>query len=151
MHACFLSVCGLQDDMTPVGHTPTPPHPSPGLPHPSPWPALQLALGRAAYYTGFLVLPAILFWVGLSTPDLLHGGYLALLVAWFLGHSLLLEPRASMGAIGNNQVCLSSVLSEAVSSFLDISSCKCCLRLCCLSWACHSVKCTFCEQWRLAA
>ena len=93
--------------MTPVGQTP--PHPSPGLPTPSPWPALQLALGRAAYYAGFLTLPTILFWVGLSTPDLLHGGYLALLVTWFLGYSLLLEPRASMGAIGNNQVCQCAV------------------------------------------
>lgn len=100
----------MQDDMTPVGQTP--PHSTPGVPTPSPWPALQLALGRAAYYLGFLALPALLFWVGLSSPDLLHGGYLALLVAGFLGHSLLLEPRASVGAIGNDQVCLSDVLSD---------------------------------------
>lgn len=96
----------LQDDMTPPGQTP--PYPSPGMPTPraSPWPALQLALGRAIYYLGFLALPSMLFWVGLSNQDLLHGSYLALLVAWFLCHSLALEPRVSMGAIGNNQVCL---------------------------------------------
>ena len=95
-----------------MGHTP--PHPTPGpTPRASPWPALQLALGRAVYYLGFLALAMILFWVGLSRQDLLHGIYLALLVLWFLGHSLALEPRVSMGAIGNDQVCLSvGVLPE---------------------------------------
>ena len=93
--------------MTPVGQTL--PHLNPELPTPraSPWPALQLALGRAVYYLGFLALPATLFWVGLSSQDLLHASYLALLVVWFLGHSLSLEPRVSLGAIGNDQVRLS--------------------------------------------
>lgn len=112
--ACWLThIVHLQDDMTPVGQTP--PYPSPTMPTPraSPWPALQLALGRAVYYLGFLALPSILFWVGLSCQDLLHGSYLALLVVWFLGHSLALEPRVSMGPIGNNQVCLSMRCSYA--------------------------------------
>ena len=117
--ACLLRyIVHLQDDMTPVGQTP--PYPSPGMPTPraSPWPALQLALGRAVYYLGFLALPSVLFWVGLSCQDLLHGTYLALLVAWFLAHSLALQPRVSMGAIGNNQVCLSVKRAFARQSIL---------------------------------
>ena len=99
--------------MTLVGQTPRMP-----TPRASPWPALQLALGRAVYYLGFLVLPSILFWVGLSCQDLLHGSYLALLVVWFLGHGLALEPRVSMGAIGNSQVCLLCDVSLCMTQYL---------------------------------
>lgn len=94
----------LQDDLTPVGQGTPQLSPNFTSPRASPWPALQLALGRAIYYLGFLVLPAVLLWVGLSSQDLLHGGYLALLVIYFLSHSLSLEPHVSMGAIGNAQV-----------------------------------------------
>ena len=100
----------MQDDISPAQLGT--PQPSPGLlsPRPSPWPALQLALGRAIYYLGFLALPTILFWVGLSSQDLLHAAYLALLVIWFLAHSLSLEPHVNLGVLGNDQVCSSFFL-----------------------------------------
>lgn len=104
----YVINCFLQDDISQAGQST--PQPSPGItsPRSSPWPALQLALGRAIYYLGFLALPAILFWVGLSSQDLLHAAYLTLLVVWFLAHSLSLEPHVSMGALGNDQVTNSS-------------------------------------------
>ena len=95
----------LQDDLTPVAQGTPQLSPSFMSARPTSWPALQLALGRAVYYLGFLALPAVLFWVGLSCQDLLHGAYLALLMLWFLGHSLSLEPHVSQGATGNDQVC----------------------------------------------
>ena len=101
----------LQDDISQAGQGT--PQPSPGLisPRPSPWPALQLALGRALYYLGFLALPAILFWVGLSSQNVLHAAYLALLVIWFLAHSLSLEPHVEAGALGTDQASGQAMLS----------------------------------------
>ena len=107
MHICSASQKlshKMQDDISQAGQGTPQPSPSLISPRPSPWPALQLALGRALYYLGFLALPAVLFWVGLSSQNLLHAAYLALLVIWFLAHSLSLEPHVKMGALGNDQV-----------------------------------------------
>lgn len=74
-------------------------------PRPSPWPAVQLDLARTVHYLGFLLLPGILFWVGLSQEDLMHAVYLALLLIQFLPSILSLEPTVTAGAITNHQVC----------------------------------------------
>lgn len=79
--------------------------PEAGSPYVSPWPALQLELGRAIYYSGFLLLPCTLFWVGLSQQDLSHGLYLALLLLQLLPRSLSLEPSLKAGTITKCQVC----------------------------------------------
>lgn len=74
------------------------------LPDASPWPVLCLTLARAMYYLGFLLLPGIMFWVGLSREDLLHGVYLVLLLVSFLPSSLTLEPAVKSGAVTQRQV-----------------------------------------------
>ncbi len=126
----MVNVLLLQDDISQAGQGT--PQPSPGLisPRPSPWPALQLALGRALYYLGFLALPAILFWVGLSSRNLLHAAYLALLVVWFLAHSLSLEPHVRAGALGSDQASGCAVLCCAV---------LCCAVLCCAVLCCATL------------
>ncbi len=130
-----VNVLLLQDDISQAGQGT--PQPSPGLisPRPSPWLALQLALSRALYYLGFLALPAILFWVGLSSRNLLHAAYLALLVVWFLAHSLSLEPHVRAGALGRDQASGWAVLCCAV---------LCCAVLCCAVLCCAVLCCNIC-------
>ena len=83
----------------------------------SAWPALQLALLRALYYLGFLALPAVLLWAGLSPHNVLSTAYLAGLVIWFLAHSLALEPHVQMGVLGKQQVI------KSIISFQEFSVC----------------------------
>ena len=64
--------------------------------------------------TGFLVLPGLLFWVGLSREDLLHGLYLALLLVPFLASALQLEPHVSLAALHPRQVTCSTQLCPSL-------------------------------------
>lgn len=85
-----------------------------------PWPALQLAIVRTIYYLGFLLLPVLMFWVGLSREDLLHGLYLALLLIYFLPSSLSLEPSIKAGAISWRQVSCACTFCDRRASCLCI-------------------------------
>lgn len=97
----------------------------------SPWPALQLAIAQTIYYLGFLLLPVLLFWVGLSREDLLHGLYLALLLIYFLPSSLSLEPSVKAGAISWRQVNCAEFVILRQTRKLSLHSRYACQHSCC--------------------
>ena len=97
----------------------------------SPWPALQLAIARTIYYLGFLLLPVLMFWVGLSRDDLLHGLYLALLLIYFLPSSLSLEPNIKAGAISWRQVSCAEFVILRKTRKLSLHSRYACQHSCC--------------------
>ena len=47
---------------------------------------------HAAHYLGFLLIPVAVFLVGVCEYDLLHAGYLAQLLVYFLSSTAKLEP-----------------------------------------------------------
>lgn len=56
------------------------------------WAVLGLSTVDAAWYGGFLLLPAALFLVGVSEYNLLHAGYLLQLIIYLLRSNAQLEP-----------------------------------------------------------
>ena len=68
------------------------------------WFLLSFSSGLAAWHLGFLALPLLHFYAGVCCISLLHGGYLALLIAHFLRSGLQLQPTSAMAAIPFAQV-----------------------------------------------
>ena len=52
---------------------------------------------HAAHYLGFVLVPLAAFLVGVCEYDLLHAGYLAQLLAYFLSSTARLEPAPGDG------------------------------------------------------
>ena len=61
--------------------------------------ALLGSVGRGLWYSGFLAVPAALFWAGVSVFDALHGGYLLLLLGGLLRYTLQLYPAVSTATV----------------------------------------------------
>lgn len=56
------------------------------------WEVLGSSTVHAAHYLGFVLVPLVVFLVGVSEYDLLHAGYLAQLLVYFLSSTARLEP-----------------------------------------------------------
>ena len=56
------------------------------------WEVLGSSTVHAAHYLGFVLVPLVVFLVGVSEYNLLHGCYLAQLLAYFLSSTARLEP-----------------------------------------------------------
>lgn len=61
----------------------------------APWLTAWALLLRTLWYAGLAALPVAVFTVGALQYDLLHGAYLAGLLAWLAVHTLRLKPALS--------------------------------------------------------
>jgi hypothetical protein len=68
------------------------------------WAVLGLSTVHAAWYTGFLLLPAGLFLVGVAEYNLLHAGYLVQLIIYLLRSNAKLEPSIDTAIVLPAQV-----------------------------------------------
>ena len=59
---------------------------------------------HAAHYVGFVVVPLVVFLVGVCEYDLLHAGYLAQLLAYFLSSTAQLEPPLETAVVPMRKV-----------------------------------------------
>jgi hypothetical protein len=69
------------------------------------WALLGASTAQAAWYAGFLAIPVALFGVGVASYDLLHAGYLALLIASLLWAAVSsLQPPLTAAILPASQV-----------------------------------------------
>ena len=67
---------------------------------------------HAAHYLGFVLVPLAAFLVGVCEYDLLHAGYLAQLLAYFLSSTARLEPPLETAVVPMRKVSLLALLPE---------------------------------------
>ena len=68
------------------------------------WEVLGSSTVQAAHYLGFILIPLGAFLVGVFQYDLLHAGYLAQLLVYFLGSTARLEPPLETAVVPLRQV-----------------------------------------------
>ena len=67
---------------------------------------------HAAHYLGFVLVPLAAFLVGVCEYDLLHAGYLAQLLAYFLSSTARLEPPLETAVVPMRKVQMLALLPE---------------------------------------
>lgn len=73
------------------------------------WEVLGSSTVQAAHYLGFILIPLGAFLVGVFQYDLLHAGYLAQLLVYFLGSTARLEPPLETAVVPLRQVIILQV------------------------------------------
>ena len=86
------------------------------------WAVLGASTVHAAHYMGFVLVPLAAFLVGVCEYDLLHAGYLAQLLAYFLSSTACLEPPLETAVVPMRKVKMLALSPESerphVSAFL---------------------------------
>ena len=68
------------------------------------WEVLGSSTVHAAHYLGFVLVPLVVFLVGVCEYDLLHAGYLAQLLVYFLSSTAKLEPPLETAVVPMRKV-----------------------------------------------
>ena len=76
------------------------------------WAVLGASTVHAAHYLGFVLVPLAAFLVGVCEYDLLHAGYLAQLLAYFLSSTARLEPPLETAVVPMRKVRMLTLLAE---------------------------------------
>ena len=88
------------------------------------WAVLGASTVHAAHYLGFVAVPLAAFLVGVCEYDLLHAGYLAQLLVYFLGSTAQLEPPLETAVVPMRKVQLLALLAEPKNMHLS----ACCVQ-----------------------